>query len=198
VDVPYLDGSASGGSDASKDKCPCCGADPHAHSAGAKKISKDEFYNPPAAKLTKKEAAVVGDAGALMSLARNDGQPPGKCKDILPPDPPSGDPCEQHYVVKSGKPARDQFDALGGPYDPSHPDSPTDAAWLQARERVKAMRDAGAKQIAHKTPLCAGGCPFGKNNLSPVSDPDCLWLEKELGTLQQKLAKIQQRLNGIS
>jgi hypothetical protein len=69
---------------------------------------------------------------------------------------------------------------------------------IQARgKRMKAALDSGgARSIAHRTPLAAGGCPVGEGNLQPAS-PHCKMYEDALGKVQNQIALYHRKVHGL-
>jgi hypothetical protein len=57
-------------------------------------------------------------------------------------------------------------------------------------ERLRAANKAGARSIAHQTPLAAGGCPIGAGNTNPVFGEECGFIESKLGEVQGKIKEI--------
>lgn len=143
--------------------CECCKGSPHSRSQReGKTMTEEEFYMP----VMDKKGTRPGfakDAEALLDLVRNSGNPSGKCKGLLPPSPSGDDPCNKYYFssAKESQSARNLFEA----------------------------NKTGGEKIAHRVPLAAGGCPVGPGNQQPVTDPQCLYLEDELGKLQGRAAE---------
>jgi hypothetical protein len=189
-----------------KPKCECCDGDAHSAAQASgdpkKKMTQDEFYHPKIDKPTKDEQKMLDESEAIIDLVKNGGDPPGKCAGSLPPDPPGK--CGQHYI--SSPPEKKESDRLyNALVSPLTPDeelkglggSPQDMAATRARlVAAKKGSKYGAK-IAHQVPRVAGGCPIGDGNLHAVTDPDCQYLEDQLGHVQEKLAKYHRARLGV-
>lgn len=138
------------------DVCECCGREVHSEAQrDGQEITEEEFY------------AGHPDGQAWLDLARE-----GKCSHLVPPAPPTSDPCFKYYGnVKSTKAARAEFSQAGA--NPlSNPNS--------------LPHVYGKGRMAHKVPLAAGGCPVGERNLAPVgSDPGCQYLENISSDIHQ-------------
>jgi Domain of unknown function (DUF4150) len=162
---PYLDGMAPSEGDADEETplCDCCGGPVHsAAQAAGDEISEEEFY------------AGSPDGPAWLDLVRNaDG---GKCAHLAPPAPPTNDPCAKYYrnTAAENRAARQTFSEAGA--NPlSNPNS--------------LPHVHGQGRLAHRVPLCAGGCPIGRGNLAPVgAHRDCQYLEEISGNIQSECA----------
>jgi hypothetical protein len=162
----------------------------------SKPMTAAQWYNPDySAYGTPRSAAdqkAIDDAQKTMKEAEDKG-----CKDVLPSDDPD---CSAHYVVRSSEPGRKEFDALS---NPSTPDDWMIARYgplrakrlIRLRDRLRKAKRGGAKSIAHRTALAAGGCPVGPRNLHPVP-PECAEVEGKLGDAQQKIADYHKRAHG--
>jgi len=130
------------------DVCECCGREVHSEAQrNGQEITEAEFYDG------------HPDGQAWLEMARNEG-----CAHLVPPPPPTDDPCYKYYGgIKSTKAPRAEFSQAGA--NPlSNPNS--------------LPHVYGKGRMAHKVPLAAGGCPVGENNLAPVGgDPNCKALE---------------------
>lgn len=68
---------------------------------------------------------------------------------------------------------------------------------IQARgKRLYEALRGGAVSIAHRTPLCGGGCPVGERNLQPVS-PDCASAEKILSEAQGNIVGYHRKVHRL-
>lgn len=128
-------------------ECDCCGGPAHSLAqAAGNEISEEDFY------------AGHTDGATWLAMARE------HCPSIVPPSPPTDDPCAKYYSgITSTKGPRAQFSQAG-----ANPlSNPNSLPWVY-----------GKGQMAHRVPLAAGGCPVGKGNLAPVKPgTDCKILE---------------------
>ena len=142
------------------DLCKCCKRLVHSEAQlKGQEITEEEFY------------AGHPDGKAWLDLARE-----GPCSHLVPPAPPTNNPCYKYYRnIKSTKPARREFSETG-----SNPlSNPNSLPYVYGKGRM-----------AHKVPLNAGGCPVGEDNLDPVgSDPQCIYMENISSKIQEACMK---------
>jgi hypothetical protein len=135
--------------------CECCGRLAHSVSqANGDEVTEDEFY------------AGDPDGATWVGLARE------YCPHLVPPAPPTNDPCAKYYRgIPSTKGPRADFSQAG-----ANPlSNPNSLPWVH-----------GKGKMAHRVPLAAGGCPVGEKNLSPVgNDPNCKYLEDISGNIHK-------------
>jgi hypothetical protein len=94
VVTPSLGTAAAAGTDADKEKCECCGKEPHsANQTAGNEISEAEFYSPKPANGPPPHFAA--EAAALLKEVRA-----GPCKNLLPPaNPSSKTKCNKDYIA---------------------------------------------------------------------------------------------------
>jgi hypothetical protein len=175
--------------------CECCGAPAHSpEQAAGKSMSAADWYNPPnppnkPAPNTKRGrllAEVLENAQTLLAWSKE-----YNCGNMHPED--SKDPCAKHYAIEqtTGE-TRDAYEFM---YSPTTTKDALVAHWgptvggnaFANGERLRAANKAGARSVAHLTPLAAGGCPIGAGNTSPVFGEDCHIIEKALGEVQKDI-----------
>lgn len=155
--------------------CECCNGPVHsAAQAYGEEIPEEDFYS--GTDVTPgMPGPHAGDGRALRDLARRPEN--SNCAHLLPPDPPNpSDPCSKYYRInrRENQAARARFSEAGA--NPlSNPNS--------------LPHVHGQGRMAHRVPLCAGGCPIGPGNLAPVgNDPNCQYLESISGEIQNTAA----------
>lgn len=191
-------------------KCDCCGGPVHSEAqARGEAITQHEWYDPgqsyPNKPLTPAEQQIVEWGRVVRRTAKEEG-----CSHLIHED--ENDPCAKHYVTKEVVPEggtraysegtlnrRNCFDPMGArtfaaDYYRNHlgyTRRQTEQIERTA-ERIRQERRDGARSIAHRTALAAGGCPVGDNNLAPVYD-NCTETESLLGDIQNEIAQIHAR-----
>jgi hypothetical protein len=203
---PNIGGMATGagGSEGSEEKkCECCGGPLHSDAQSRAPMTSEQFYSPsyppPAPPPNTAERHAINYVKNIIAMAKEDG-----CGNMVHDD--DTDPCAKHYPTsgpENNRVARPEFNAMMSPLTPL--DTFTSrygeklGKEIQARgqQLSEAMKDKSkVASIGHRTPLTAGGCPVGGGNLQPVS-PHCHMYEKELGSVQGKIALYHRRVHGL-
>ena len=137
---PYADAAAVPEAPATEEQCKCCGEAAHSEAQRqGQEISESEFYSTP-------------DGQAWLELVRRGPSgAPGKCSHLAPPKAKPVDPCSRYFrnTPAENRAARQRFGEAG-----ANPlSNPNSLPHVHGRGR-----------LAHKVPLCAGGCPSGERN----------------------------------
>jgi hypothetical protein len=144
---------------AGKHKCECCGFDAHTQAqADGKYMTEEEWYD------VKSKPANA----ALLARVRSNPQ----CKHLLPAAGKKAAGCNKYYPTTKDEKDRIENDWRANAY-----------AYQEFKKMPQATPEG--RQVAHRVPKAAGGCPFGQGNLAPMG-VKCKWLEKLLGDMQEK------------
>lgn len=182
------------------EKCPCCKGPKHEEEKKSGPMTEEQWYKPhyPDCPPNPREKAAMKLYDEIKAGAKADG-----CDYLFHDDP--NDPCAKHYIIKSAKSGREEFEAMMQPL--TRKQNPSyfmkrygTSLGKKIKKRGARLTEAlrkGAVSIAHRTPLAAGGCPVGGGNLKPVEEK-CLVYEKLLGDpVQNVMKQYHIRANGL-